>query len=406
MLSIQCQLEFGSDDKKRPAKAFKLDLDCDIPLTITGVFGHSGSGKSSLLKWLAGLEQQAIASKSELNIIECASGADISSEEISSYKEQRQCLTTVKTEQRPFAWQQQQALLFPHLTVSENLALIDKHSVASRARRYSVDQVIEWTGIGPLLSQPVTSLSGGEAQRVSFARTLITGKRIILLDEPFTALDWPTRVAMLALIRQLHQAYQLAFIIVSHSLAELSYCCQHIIHLMQGQLVQQGSAEQVLPKLSETSTEQTFSLLDFVEPSDTHGQQYGLVACGLKGCEQKLWLTQNSYTNAGNRVRVAANKVSLARAQQSQSSMLNCLSGEIVAIELMAAQTSEQQLVQHSSTQQQPLQHQSRQHQSNQSVLVTVLIGQQLLRAEISSYSCQQLSLAKGQKVYAQFKAL
>ena len=402
MLSMQCQLDFGSDDKKRPAKAFKLDLDCEIPLTITGIFGHSGSGKSSLLKWLAGLEQQAIVSKSELNIIERASGEGIIDEGISGDEEQRQQrLTTLNTEQRPFAWQQQQALLFPHLTVSENLALIDKHSVASRTRRYSVDQVIEWTGIGKLLSQPVISLSGGEAQRVSFARTLITGKRIILLDEPFTALDWPTRVAMLALIRQLHQAYQLAFIIVSHSLAELSYCCQHIIHLAQGQLVQQGSAEQVLPKLSETSTEQTFSLLDFVEPSDTNGQQYGLVVCGLKGCEQKLWLTQQSYTNAGSRVRVAANKVSLARAQQSQSSMLNCLSGEIVAIELIAAQESDQQLVRYN-----PTQHQSSQHQSNQSVLVTVLVGQQLLRAEISSYSCQQLSLAKGQKVYAQFKAL
>ncbi|MBO9490127.1 ATP-binding cassette domain-containing protein [Endozoicomonas sp. G2_1] len=387
MLSMQCQLDFGSNDKNWPAKAFKLDLDCEIPLTITGVFGHSGSGKSSLLKWLAGLEQQGIASKSELNIIERASSDD---------EQRRQRLTDLKTEQRPFAWQQQQALLFPHLTVSENLALIDKHSVTSRTRPYSVDQVIEWTGIGPLLSQPVTSLSGGEAQRVSFARTLITGKRIILLDEPFTALDWSTRVAMLALIRQLHQVYQLAFIIVSHSLAELSYCCQHIIHLVQGQLVQQGSSEQVLPKLSETSTEQTFSLLDFVEPSDTHGQQYGLMACGLKGCEQKLWLTQQSYTNAGSRVRVAANKVSLARAQQSQSSMLNCLSGEIVAIDSMAVQKSDQQLRQHKSTQ----------HQSNQSVLVTVLIGQQLLRAEISSYSCQQLSLAKGQKVYAQFKAL
>jgi molybdopterin-binding protein len=177
------------------------------------VLGAAGSGKTTLLETVAGIRAPDGGTVH-------LGGADV---------------TTVAPERRGVAMVYQQSLLFPHLDVSRNVAYGAKSSAA-------VDDAVAWTGIERLLSRFVTTLSGGEQQLVALARALSSEPRVLLLDEPFAALDPPRRAAMRRMIRALQRERGITVLHVTHDVTEAALLADSLAVLDAGRVLQHGAA--------------------------------------------------------------------------------------------------------------------------------------------------------------------
>lgn len=359
------KLEVTHSLVKASGDKFELAVETELNLAagVHGIFGGSGQGKSTLLQICAGLRRSDASKISWLN----ADGS---------------WLITDKAESSPCVYQSQEVVLFEHLTVEQNLDFVMKHSNwSAQTRSFTKTEVIDWCGLSSLLSQACTSLSGGEKQRVGLARSLLSGKPVVILDEPFSALDWQNRLSMLQLLQRLATEHELRFILVSHSLRELALCCQYLINLEKGRVVRAGAVNQVIQSFALTSEEPLFSRLELVNPKPL--TDYHLLHWQLKNSQQSIYLKANTASTATSNemtskvVAVEADKVSLSLVRSEHSSMLNQLSGTIVKI--------------------QPFQH---------LVLITIDVGGQELLSLVSQLSSQKLKLSQGQSIYAQFKAV
>lgn len=181
------------------------------------LLGASGSGKTTLLKIIAGLEQH---DKGDLFLNEI---------EISETKPQdRQCV-----------YLYQEALLFPHLNVFENIAFglrIRKEQEAVIQQK--VTSIIEMIDLKTHATKMTNQLSGGQKQRISFARAMIIEPKVLLLDEPFGALDSVTRKQMQLLFKELVHTMTISSIFVTHDLKEAIIMGDSIGKIENGTLIQ------------------------------------------------------------------------------------------------------------------------------------------------------------------------
>ena len=176
------------------------DLSLQVPQGQTvALLGPSGSGKSTLLKIIAGLEAPGAGRV-------LFDGQDI---------------TNLPPEQRKFALMFQDFALFPHLSVQDNVAfgLIEQGQRRATARAQAVE-MLQRFGLGAHTGARVWQLSGGEQQRVALARALITAPRLLLLDEPFSALDADLRLSLRAEFQARITASGMAVLWVTHDEAE------------------------------------------------------------------------------------------------------------------------------------------------------------------------------------------
>jgi ABC-type Fe3+/spermidine/putrescine transport system ATPase subunit len=163
------------------------------------LLGPSGSGKSTLLKVVAGLESPDAGRV-------LFAGQDI---------------TRLAPERRGFALMFQDFALFPHLSVQDNVAfgLIEQGQRKTQARAQAVD-MLQRFGLDGYAHAKVWQLSGGEQQRVALARALITRPRVLLLDEPFSALDAELRLQLREEFRQRIAEFNMATLWITHDEAE------------------------------------------------------------------------------------------------------------------------------------------------------------------------------------------
>ena len=181
------------------------------------VIGESGAGKSTLLNLIAGFE---FPHQGEIWL------NDKNHTRSAPYE-------------RPVSMLFQENNLFPHLTVQQNLALGLKPSLKLTAlEREKIEQVACSVGLGDYLQRLPNSLSGGQKQRVALARCLLRDKPILLLDEPFSALDQKLRVEMLALIAKLCDAKHLTLLLVTHQPSELVGSIDRVLLVENGQISQ------------------------------------------------------------------------------------------------------------------------------------------------------------------------
>ncbi len=174
----------------------------------------------------------------------------------------------------------QDALLLD-TSVYENVALgLRFRGVSERQVRQRVDAWLERLGVLALRQRPAHRLSGGEAQRVSLARALALEPQLLLLDEPFSALDAPTRLRLQEDLQSLLQEMALTVVMVTHDLSEALLLAQRMAVMMNGRIVQVGSATEVLgapvsPQVAE------FVGVETVLPGVVEGEQDGvlLVRC-------------------------------------------------------------------------------------------------------------------------------
>ncbi|WP_215782384.1 ABC transporter ATP-binding protein [Paludibacterium sp. B53371] len=231
-----------------PDKRFSLHVEGHCPLgKTTAIFGPSGAGKTTLLRLLAGLETPLADSYLHHG------------EEI--WFDQRQHLPV---QRRGIGMVFQDFALFPHLSVRDNLTF-----GARRQDQALVDSLLDWTGLGSLAGQRPQALSGGQRQRVALARALACRPRLLLLDEPLSALDQTLRLELRQMLRDMQQQLGFTMVLVSHDLAEVFSLADHVLHLSQGRLLAHGTpAALFLPHSDDRSRCQLHGTVLAIRPAD------------------------------------------------------------------------------------------------------------------------------------------
>ncbi len=196
---------------------------------ITVVFGPSGAGKSMLLSAIAGLHR-------------LARGRLIWNGRVLEDPDQR---LRAEPHHRGIGVVFQDARLFPHLSVRRNLAYAERRRPADRNAPV-LDEMASRLDISGLLDRPVRNLSGGEQSRVALARALLSAPELLLLDEPFAALDGRRRRAYLALLRELSVAQQLPMVVVTHQIEDAAELADHVVALHAGRVIAHGAAAAVM----------------------------------------------------------------------------------------------------------------------------------------------------------------
>lgn len=207
--------------------SFVLDTSLLIEGSATGIFGHSGSGKSTLLRCIAGLIRPGVG------LIEL--------DGLTLFDSDRR--VWVPSHKRRIGVVFQDPRLFPHWSVQKNLKA-GKQRIGDRP--YSEKQIIELLQIGPMLDRSVHELSGGEKQRVSLARTLLTYPRLLLMDEPLSALDARLKSRILPFLDRIHRELEIPTLIVSHDLSEILHLSDHLVLLKDGHVAAHGSLDEVV----------------------------------------------------------------------------------------------------------------------------------------------------------------
>jgi putrescine transport system ATP-binding protein len=185
--------------------------------TVLSLLGSSGSGKTTLLKIIAGLETQ---DKGEILLY----GKNINRQ---------------KPQQRNIVYLYQEALLFPHLDAFENVAFgLRLKKLKESVIKEKVDLMLKNLGMTNHASKMPSQLSGGQRQRISFGRAMVIEPELLLLDEPFGALDSSTRGKMQELFKSLAHAMQISALFVTHDLKEAIVMGDQIGKIKKGELLQ------------------------------------------------------------------------------------------------------------------------------------------------------------------------
>ncbi|GAA1212054.1 ABC transporter ATP-binding protein [Rhodoglobus aureus] len=207
------------------APAALQDVNLDIlPGTSTAIVGPSGSGKSTILRIIAGLED---ANGGRVRL----AGRDV---------------TDLLPEQRGISMVFQRPLLFPHLTVLDNVAFADRAAGLGRAQaRERAREHLDMVQMSTFASRSPHSLSGGQQQRIAVARALAAKPSVLLLDEPFSALDPGLKDEMHAMIADIRAAVNPTILFVTHDRDEASAMAERIVVLENGQLLQHDTVDHV-----------------------------------------------------------------------------------------------------------------------------------------------------------------
>ena len=196
------------------------DVDLEVPAgSSVAILGPSGSGKSTLLRLTAGLEEPTAGSVILDDVDQAGTPA----------------------ERRGMAMVSQRPLLFPHLDVADNVAFADRvRGVPRGTARRRAAEFLDLVQLPGFDRRPARSLSGGQEQRVALARALAAGPRVLLLDEPFSALDSSLREEMYELVDELRLRLSPTILLVTHDHREADALGDTVAVLDGGRLLQSG----------------------------------------------------------------------------------------------------------------------------------------------------------------------
>ncbi len=211
----------------RGADAFEIEVEIEIAQgSLVALYGPSGAGKTSLLRMLAGLLRP---DRGEIIV-----------------EEKHWFAGTKKShwspQQRKVGFVFQDYALFPHWNVRDNL----RFALQKGEDPKIIDDLLHTMDLEDLVRQKPATLSGGQQQRVALARALVARPKILLLDEPLSALDQEMRWELQGYLQRIHQRYGLTSILVSHDPAEVRRLADRVIELKKGRVVADGKPAEVL----------------------------------------------------------------------------------------------------------------------------------------------------------------
>ena len=213
-------------DARLTRGAFTLDVACRIASgTILAVFGANGAGKTTLLHAIAGLV--------------ALDDGTITCDDVIVDDGMR---TWIAPEHRPVGYVFQDQRLFPHLSALDNVAFgLRARGATTDAARTRAREELGAFGIAPTADLRPDALSGGQAQRVALARVLVTEPRIVLLDEPFAAIDAAARAEIRSVTARRLDAIGAVTVLVTHDVGDAESLTDRAINLAQGRVVAAGT---------------------------------------------------------------------------------------------------------------------------------------------------------------------
>jgi tungstate transport system ATP-binding protein len=298
------------------AEALAIDRFEALPGEVVAVMGPNGSGKSTLLRLIGLLEPPA-------------------SGEI-RFRGRPVHASRALDERRQMAMVFQQPLLHDG-TVADNVALgLVFRGVSREERRARVDHWLARLGIAPLAARRACTLSGGEAQRVALARALVLDPALLLLDEPFTALDEPSRAALLADIGAILRADRVTTILVTHDRGEAQMLADRVGVMLAGRIRQIGETARVFgaPESEEIAR---FVGVETIVTGRVLARDAGVTVVEVAG--RKLEVA--ALAAPGDRVRLCVRPEDVTLTHPSERTMLssarNHLAGTIAAMTATSA---------------------------------------------------------------------
>ncbi|MCI2282978.1 ATP-binding cassette domain-containing protein [Colwellia sp. MSW7] len=300
----------------------------------------------------------------------------------------------VKAEHRNIGLVFQDSRLLPHLTVLGNLNFSIKRC---KNRKLDFDEIVKLTELDNLLPKHINELSGGQKQRVALARAILAEPKLLLLDEPLSALDRQAKTRLMKLILKVQNQLQLPMLYVSHSLDELQQVCNKLLVLSQGKVTGYDGIHAMIHRLNsmyqdvsspnQSINEQmkiphlTHQQTSLSLPIKTIDNGHGLAVLVLNA-QDNLYLPTPSEYSAETHLRcfILASDISISLTEPVNSSIVNHLLTKIETIDKL-----------------------------DNKIFITACCAKgndkQLFFVEISAFSQQNLALTIGQKVYLQFKA-
>jgi len=331
---------------------FTLATDFAITGERIGLFGISGSGKSTLVGLLAGLHQP---DRGEIFLDgECL---------FSSTNK-----INIPTERRRIAIVFQQPNLFPHLSVKSNL-LYGFKRCAPEHRTIDFPTLVSVLKLESLLSRGVNNLSGGEKQRVALGRAVLANPRLLIMDEPLSALDDTLKFQIIPYLRIVSEQFRVPYLFISHSLVEMRLMADDVLVVAKGSIIEQTTAEQLALARMGQSRVGYINLLRLPAPRTLDG------LFAYRWGDGELFLS-TSHNQTEALFELSSKDIILFKRHPEAISARNLLRGTVV-----------------------------RTFVSGNRIGVELIYGDQRLVAEVTSQAAKELEISGGTELYLAIKS-
>ncbi len=350
---------------KGPVGDFNLDVAFQAPLKgVTALFGASGCGKTTILRCIAGLHRLpghlALGDR--------------------RWQDDAENLFRPPHKRR-VGYVFQEPSLFAHLTVRGNLDFGARRAPRGNGSAPTVDfgQVVDLLGIAHLLDRAPAKLSGGERQRVAVGRALLSEPRLLLMDEPLSALDRATKDEILTYFEVLQREMNIPILYVSHDIAEVTRLADRLVVLSRGGKVAEGSVGEVLERLDlQPMTGRFEAGVMLTATVKSHDDAFNLTFLDHHGQTLTIPAT-DAAVGETIRLRVRARDVSLATHPPTGISIRNILKGTVIEVR----------------------------EEANTAFAETLIdIGGGRLRARVTRHAVADLKLAEGMPIHALIKSI
>ena len=264
----------------------------------------------------------------------------------------------------------QNHLLFPHMKVKNNIEY--GYKIKNRPLRINTSEILHILKIEHLLNKFPHQLSGGEAQRVGLARAIFSNPDILLMDEPFTSLDYDTKGPILLYLKQLQKKLNIPFFFVTHSLEEMYYMSDQVILMNKGQIISVGNPDTIILNKIDGISNKISNYIhgEILSISDEKIAQIKIGNIELFAPVKLAQVGSNIL------VHFFANDVIISTSNMSNVSARNLIKGELIAYRYI-----------------------------DTSCLLTLLVQDIEIYVEITKFSMEKLSITIGNDLYMIIKS-